>query len=202
MNILKHPSALIFFIGFLGYLCIRGHYARGSKRIAKVHRQIDALETFLLVLVIPGSTLLPLLYLFTPWLSLADYRAPAFVPWLGVALMPPALWLFWRSHADLGRNWSVSLEVRKEHQLIKDGVYRYIRHPMYAAIFLWSLAQALVLPNWLAGSFPLAAFSVMYLLRTPREESMMSQVFGEEYRDYMNQTGRLIPRLWEPRRFL
>ena len=194
MNILKHPSAVIFFVGFIVYLSIRGYYARRSKQITKVHRQIDLLEQFLLLLVIPSSAVLPLLYLFTPWLSLADYRAPAFVPWLGVALLPLALWLFWRSHKDLGQNWSVSLEICKEHQLVTDGVYRFVRHPMYAALFLWSVAQALVLPNWLAGCLPLATFSLMYLLRTPREELMMAQVFGQEYRDYMNKTGRLIPR--------
>jgi protein-S-isoprenylcysteine O-methyltransferase Ste14 len=106
-----------------------------------------------------------------------------------------ALWLFWRSHADLGDNWSVSLEVRKEHRLITDGVYRFIRHPMYAAIFLFSLAQALLLPNWLAGWSALATFTVMYLVRTPREERMMCKVFPEEYREYMERTGRLFPRL-------
>jgi protein-S-isoprenylcysteine O-methyltransferase Ste14 len=155
MNILRHPSTFIFFIGFIVYLSIRGYYARRSKQTVKVHRQIDGLEVFLLLLVIPSSALLPLLYLFTPWLSLADYRSPTFVPWLGVALIPPALWLFWRSHADLGRNWSVSLEICNEHQLVMDGVYRFVRHPMYAALFLWSVAQALVLPNWLAGCLSL-----------------------------------------------
>jgi protein-S-isoprenylcysteine O-methyltransferase Ste14 len=194
MNLLKHPTGVIFFVGFIVYLSIRGYYARRAKQVPKVHWQIDGLETFLLLLVIPSSGLLPLVYLFTPWLSFADYRVPTFVHWLGVALMAPGLWLFWRSHADLGRNWSVSLEVCKEHQLITDGVYRFIRHPMYAAIILLSVAQALVLPNWLAGWSALATFSVMYLLRTPREELMMSQVFGQEYRDYMNKTGRLIPR--------
>ncbi len=109
--------------------------------------------------------------------------------------MLAALWLFWRSHADLGLNWSVTLEIRKEHQLITNGVYRSIRHPMYAAIWLFSLAQALLLANWLAGPAALVTFAPMYLLRTPREERMMCEIFGQEYRDYMARTGRLFPRL-------
>jgi protein-S-isoprenylcysteine O-methyltransferase Ste14 len=127
-------------------------------------------------------------------LAFADYRPPALVPSLGLAVMLLALWLFWRSHADLGQNWSVTLEVRKQHQLVTSGVYRRIRHPMYAAIFLWCLAQALLLPNWLAGWSALATFSLMYFLRTSREEQMMCEFFGDEYRAYMSQTGRLIPR--------
>jgi len=107
-----------------------------------------------------------------------------------------ALWLFWRSHADLGQNWSVSLEVRKGHKVVTHGVYRYIRHPMYAAIFLWCLAQAMLLPNWLAGWSALVPFTLLYLVRTPREEQMMCNIFGDEYRDYMRKTGRLLPRLW------
>jgi len=110
--------------------------------------------------------------------------------------MAAALWLFWRSHADLGDNWSVTLELRNGHQLVKHGVYRSIRHPMYAAIFLWSLAQGLILENWLAGWSSFATFSAMYFLRTPREERMMCEFLGEEYREYMRETGRLFPRIY------
>jgi protein-S-isoprenylcysteine O-methyltransferase Ste14 len=55
--------------------------------------------------------------------------------------MVAALLLSYRSHADLGQNWSVTLELRAGHQLIRHGVYRSIRHPMYASIRLWCLAQ-------------------------------------------------------------
>jgi protein-S-isoprenylcysteine O-methyltransferase Ste14 len=106
-----------------------------------------------------------------------------------------AAWLFWRSHADLGLNWSVSLEVRQGHQLVTHGIYRRIRHPMYTAIFLYGLAQGLLLPNWLAGWSSLVPFTIMYLLRVRREEQMMLQFFGDDYRSYMTRTGRLLPRL-------
>ncbi len=194
MNLLTNPWNVVFFIGFIAYLAIRSYYARQTRRNEKVHRQVDGLEKFLLILVISTSTLLPLLFLFTPLLAFADYHVPAFVPWMGVAVMVFALWLFWRSHADLGQNWSVTLEVRKQHKLVTSGVYRRIRHPMYAAIFLWCIAQALLLPNWLAGGSALATFSLMYFLRTGREERMMCEFFGDEYRAYMSQTGRLLPR--------
>ena len=106
-----------------------------------------------------------------------------------------ALWLFWRSHADLGQNWSVSLEVCKDHQLVTAGTYKWIRHPMYLSIWLWCLAQSLLLSNWLAGPSSLILFGVMYFLRTPREEQMMREFFGQQYVDYMSRTGRLFPRL-------
>lgn len=195
MNIwTQRPSTILFFVGWILYLGIRGRFARRTNRLPKVHQQIDGLEKFLLVLVIGTSTLAPLLYLFTPLLSLADYRLPSFAPWVGTGVMLLAIWLFWRSHADLGDNWSVSLEVRKEHKLVTRGVYQRVRHPMYAAIFLWCIAQGLLLPNWLAGWSALATFSLMYVLRVTREERMMCEFFGEEYREYMGRTGRLWPR--------
>jgi protein-S-isoprenylcysteine O-methyltransferase Ste14 len=98
-------------------------------------------------------------------------------------------------NTDLGQNWSVTLELRKGHQLVKQGVYRSIRHPMYASIWLWCVAQALILENWLAGWYALLAFAIMYFVRTPREERMMCECFGQEYRDYMEQTGQLFPRI-------
>jgi len=195
MNILFEPWAAVFFVGFVIYTATRGAYARRLKNVESVHRQVDRLEKALLLMVIPASLLLPLLYLFTPLLNFANYRLPAFAPWLGLILLLAALWLFWRSHADLGQNWSVTLEVRKEHRLITHGVYRLIRHPMYASIFLFSLAQGLLLANWLAGWSAFVPFTVLYLVRTPREEQMMCKFFGDEYRDYMGRTGRLFPRI-------
>jgi protein-S-isoprenylcysteine O-methyltransferase Ste14 len=66
---------------------------------------------------------------------------------------------------------------------------------MYASEWLWALAQALLLQNWVAGWATLALFAPLYALRVPREERMMLDRFGEEYRAYMDRTGRIVPRL-------
>jgi protein-S-isoprenylcysteine O-methyltransferase Ste14 len=133
--------------------------------------------------------------LFTPWLTFADYRLPILALSCGTTILVFALWLFWRSHADLGQNWSRTLELRHGHQLVQHGVYRSVRHPMYASILLWDLAQGLLLQNWLAGRSALVTFALLYSVRAPREEQMMCEFFGQEYRDYMRQTGRLFLRL-------
>ena len=190
---LQHPWNIVFVAGFVVYIGIRQVYGSRLKSEKSVVRRIDGLEKGLLAVVALGSLLFPVLYLFTPVLWFADYRLPVFVPWAGAAVMLVALWLFRRSHADLGRQWSISLEVRENHRLITHGVYRSIRHPMYLAIWLWSLAQALLLENWLAGYGALVSFAPMYFIRTPREEALMCEVFGDEYREYMARTGRALP---------
>lgn len=106
------------------------------------------------------------------------------------------LWFFYRSHTDLGTNWSITLEVREQHRLITRGVYRRIRHPMYSALVLYSIGQALVIPNWVAGPANLSAFVVLLALRMRAEERMMADEFGAEYAEYSARTKRLVPGVW------
>jgi protein-S-isoprenylcysteine O-methyltransferase Ste14 len=194
------PWNLVFLAGLIVYLGIRHVFMRRTSRgNPSTFRQMDGLERTLLGIVAIGTMFLPLLYLATSWLAFADYTLPRAAPWCGAALMVAGLWLFYRAHADLGRNWSVTLELREGHQLITRGVYRYIRHPMYASIFLFSVAQGLLLANWLAGWGAVVTFTLLYLIRTPREERMMCEAFGDQYRAYKRQTGRLCPRLMTPR---
>lgn len=197
MNILE-PWNIVFFAGFAVYFWIRRVFFQHTKNEKKVISKFDRSEKILLAAMFPPVILLPLLYLFTPLLAFADYRLPALVPWFGAVAMVASLWLFWRSHSDLGQNWSVSLEIREGHQLVAQGVYRHIRHPMYASIWLWGIAQGMLLQNWLAGWSFLPVFAVTYFLRTPREERMMCDTFGEQYREYMRRTGRLFPRIRKP----
>jgi protein-S-isoprenylcysteine O-methyltransferase Ste14 len=101
--------------------------------------------------------------------------------------------MFFATHRALGRNWSVSLDVRQDHRLITEGVYRHVRHPMYTAFWLWAVAQALLLPNWVAGLSGLLGFGILYFLRVSQEEQLMLDTFGDDYRAYMARTKRLIP---------
>ncbi len=195
----------VFVAAFAAGCVIRGictaPVARGRRRESgKIvgGRRVWA-EWLLLMLVSVGMFVLPLVYLLTSWLDFADYRLPegvsVVIGVVGTAVFGFALWLLWRSHADLGRHWSVKLEIQQRHSLVTEGVYRHIRHPMYAAHWLWAIAQALLLHNWIAGPAFLVAFLPMYLRRVPHEEQMLLDNFGEEYRRYVSRTGRVIPRV-------
>ncbi len=189
------PWNLVFVVGFVVYITIRGVFAARIKGNEYTDRRVGLQEKSLLPAVICTSLLFPIIYLLTPLFSFADYALPNWVHTCGLVFMLVGLWLFWRSHVDLGVNWSASLETRKGHEIIKHGVYRRIRHPMYAGIWLFSFAQALLLENWLAGWAVVVAFAFMYCLRTPKEEQMMIDHFGDAYKAYMAETGRLFPRV-------
>ena len=89
---------------------------------------------------------------------------------VAVAILVFGLCLFKRSHDDLGTNWSVSLELRENHKLINQGVYKSIRHPMYSSLFLYSTAQAFLLPNWIIGPADVLTFAVIYFGRVKSEK--------------------------------
>jgi len=140
-----------------------------------------------------GLFFLPLIYLFTNWLDVANYTIPVYVAWPGLLLGLFSIGMLGRTHYDLGGSWSDHLEVKQGQELITTGIYKYIRHPMYSAHLLYAIAQAMLLGNWIAGFSFLLLQLPFYPMRIPQEERMMEEYFGEEYRDYMQQTGRLFP---------
>jgi len=190
---------MVYFLGMLAEVVIRVPHEQRRRQTRMMVENVDCSERPLLGLMFVGMFFIPLVYTFTSRLDGADYRLPReareSAGGVGIIILAMAVWMFWRSHADLGRNWSPSLELRERHELVTEGVYRSVRHPMYASMWLWGVAQALLLQNWIAGWVSLVMFMPLYLLRVPREERMMLDEFGEEYRAYMNHTGRVIPRL-------
>jgi protein-S-isoprenylcysteine O-methyltransferase Ste14 len=116
--------------------------------------------------------------------------------WLGLFFAIAALGMFHLTHRALGRNWSISLDVRENHELVTEGIYRRVRHPMYSAFWLWAIAQALLLPNWIAGFAGLVGFGILFFGRVAREERMMLERFGDSYRAYMARTGRVFPSMF------
>ena len=186
-------GSLGWLLGVIAMNFIRAPFARQSKKNTIVESRRTVLERALLAGMALGG-LVPFLHLATGALAFADYSLPHWATGAGVLLFATALWLFWRSHADLGRNWSVTLELREDHGLIMSGVYERIRHPMYAAIWLIVLVQPLLVQNWIAGPIGIVAFGLLYAFRTPREEAMMRERFGAAYDGYCRSAGRLLPR--------
>jgi protein-S-isoprenylcysteine O-methyltransferase Ste14 len=147
----------------------------------------------LLLVSLTGLGVLPLIYVVMAIPHFAHYAFRPIQAWLGLFFAIAALVMFQLTHRALGRNWSISLDVREDHQLITDGIYRKIRHPMYSAFWLWAAAQALLLPNWVAGFAGLIGFGTLFFGRVAREERMMLETFGDAYREYMARTGRVFP---------
>ena len=150
-------------------------------------------EFALLSASLTGLGIVPCLYLALHVPRSADYALVPVLSYLGIAVDLACLWLFYRTHRDLGHNWSVSLDLRERHTLVTTGVYGLVRHPMYSGFWLMALAQALLLPNWVAGPAGLVGFGILFFGRVRREEKMMITAFGDEYQSYMRRTARVVP---------
>ena len=185
----------IILLANVAIIVIRAPHGHRSRIVPVAKSRKGALEIVLLTIAWT-SFLLTLIWIATPLVAFADYPLHPALFVAGTLLLTIAQWLLYRSHADLGTNWSITLQIRERHQLVTHGVYRWSRHPMYLALLLIATGQALALPNWLAGPAYLVAMLLLVSLRLGPEERMMREEFGKDYEAYAAATKRLIPGVW------
>ena len=189
---------LAVLVALLGISIIRAPHGKRSRTLRIAQDRKSALDMVLLAGCFLGTTILPAVWVFTGFPAQADYPLHPVPYVIGLVMLAAGLWVFHRSHADLGGNWSITLQLREEHRLVTKGIYRRIRHPMYASIFLVSLAHLLFVPNWIVAPAYFLSFAILYVFRVAHEERMMLDRFGPEYQAYMRRSGRLFPRLRQP----
>ncbi len=201
---------LLLRYGFLGlwiaFLGLRGYYGRKARSGGQKQTRQErwAIQTryenkwlvFFRVIVFFTTLLFAIIWVFLPalvppWTQFAIF---SWIRWLGMAIgiimIPSIVWV----GRSLGRQVSGSLELREKHQLVTHGPYKYIRHPMYLGYLIFTLAMLLVCVN-LILLFLILIGVVLVILRMNVEEQMMIEQFGDAYREYMEKTGRLFPRL-------
>ncbi|MGH8062306.1 MAG: methyltransferase family protein [Pseudoxanthomonas sp.] len=94
----------------------------------------------------------------------------------------------------LGRNWSGTVQLKQDHELIERGPYQWVRHPIYSGLLLLFLGNAIMVGDW-RGLLAVAIVFVSFWRKLKLEERWLSQHFGETYRAYMQRTKALIPAL-------
>ena len=139
--------------------------------------------------------ILPLFHIFSTWLDFANYQLPVSLSVIGSVIFIAGLYVLQRSHANLGNNFSPTLSIQKQHTLITEGIYKYIRHPMYLSFWCWAIGQSLLISNWIAGPPGIIAFYLIYSFRINHEEQQLVEHFGDAYQDYTKSTGRIFPKL-------
>jgi protein-S-isoprenylcysteine O-methyltransferase Ste14 len=187
---------------FMGWL-LRGYYGRKSpdyrKSFAELKRQpleYESRESFAL-LSLNGLILFAALVIyafFMPQFYWMQLPLMAIVRWIGVVVgmgcLPLVAWVQW----TLGESSSKTLTIQDDHKLVKTGPYSRIRHPMYSVHTLWFLSWFLVSTNLLFAIYWILWIAYI-AIRIPQEEKMLIEKFGDEYKEYMRNTGRLLPRI-------
>jgi protein-S-isoprenylcysteine O-methyltransferase Ste14 len=137
-----------------------------------------------------------LAYLVSP--ASIERTAMPLAPWLrwcGLGLGALGVLLVYWTMTSLGKNLTDTVVVRREATLVTHGPYRWVRHPFYVTAGVFVVSVTLLTANWLIGLGGLAVLMLL-VVRTVKEEQMLIDRFGDDYRRYMVTTGRFFPRLW------
>lgn len=163
------------------------------KRAKVTEKSADRLAT--LAVMVTAFVLL-----FYEWPSTGPLRlhfAPAerWIVWFGVAITTLGVVLAIWARRCLGEYWSARVTLKQDHQLIRSGPYRYVRHPIYTGMLLGAVGRAITIGEW-RGVLAVALILVAHSRKALREQRMLAGEFGEEYARYCGETGFLFPRVW------
>jgi len=136
-------------------------------------------------------------YIFAPgtfeFAYLIEY--PTWLRWVGALMLAIGISLLWAAHFNLGKSFHSLVVLKEDQVLIESGPYKWIRHPIYTAYFLNYIGGGLLAGNWVLTFIPTFFFGLMIYLRLGEEEAAMIEKFGDDYRQYMERTGKFIPKL-------
>ena len=196
--------AIVFHWGFVAILAIA--FAISATFRAKARRTSGTIarrEEGVWAVVLRAVLALPLFLSFTAFAINPDWMQWSFVPlpdwlrWTGLAIGALCVFFLWWVFTSIGSNISETVLTKKDHQLVTDGPYRWIRHPLYSGALLAFFSLSLVASNaFMAGLVVIGAILFVAVV-IPREEDRLIAKFGEAYLEYRKSTGRLLPRMWK-----
>jgi protein-S-isoprenylcysteine O-methyltransferase Ste14 len=139
-----------------------------------------------------GIGLLATLHVPFPWLAKRILPPFAVWFWLGLVLVVLGLAFSVAARVWLGNNWSGMVTLKQDHELIRSGPYRWVRHPIYTGLLLAILGSAIALGEW-RGFIALALVAVAFLRKNAIEERFLTQQFGAAYARYRAEVPALFP---------
>jgi protein-S-isoprenylcysteine O-methyltransferase Ste14 len=197
---------MILLVVMIGYVLPRAYYRRRARRSNPQGKSFleDTTESKVRLALMGlsgiGADLLSIVWVVHPaWVTWSSVPVPNWARWVGAVAGVVAVWLGYLSHRTISINYTPTLKIRESHQLVAQGVYRWVRHPMYTSFFVLLAACFLLSANGLIGVLGLV-YSLLIVERVGHEERMMLDAFGDDYRQYIRCTGRFLPRLIQKER--
>lgn len=187
---------LITFLLLLIALFMSSYFRRKAEREGGAMRSTEGRGLVAVLRLLGLVALLPLFgYWINPaWVSWARFYLPDWIRWLAALVAAGAIPVFYWILASIGVNISPTHGIRRNHQLVTHGPYRWVRHPLYTSGTVFAAALILTTTLWWLAAGAVIPLIIL-LLRTPLEEARLIETFGDEYRAYMRRTGRFLPRL-------
>ena len=177
---------------WLAWLAYWVFAARDVKPVRR--REPWASRLLTVALTIPVALLMAAPGKWLPWLSARFLPDTMIVDWAGLLMVTAGLALAVWARTHLGRNWSGTVTVKEDHELVRSGPYAIVRHPIYTGLLLAMLGTAIILGEW-RGLSALCFLSAAFLLKLRREERFMAESFPDTYPGYRAQVPALVPLL-------
>jgi protein-S-isoprenylcysteine O-methyltransferase Ste14 len=188
---------LIFFGVFAVGLSVSAYYRWLARKSSEVisRRQEGALALILRAVMTLPLLLSILLYTFLPgWMAWSAISLPIWARWLGAGLGVVCIPLIWWVFSSIGSNISETVLAKREHKLVTEGPYRWVRHPLYGVALLEIFALSLLASNWFMALLGFIGVLVFRFVVIPIEEAKLIAAFDGEYEQYRTRTGALAPR--------
>ena len=174
---------------WLAWTCYWWWSSRGVKRA--VRRESPASRAAHVVPLGVAALLLALPAM-PGWLGSRWLVAGEVAYWTGLGLVAAGLALSVWARGVLGRNWSATVTLKEDHEIVRAGPYRIVRHPIYTGLLVAVAGCAVALGEW-RGPLALAIAAVALWRKLRLEERWLTEEFGARYADYRKQTRALIP---------
>ena len=133
---------------------------------------------------------------YPPILAWSKVGLPEWTRWIGVGVGFICVFLIYWLFSSIGSGISPTVGTRKEHKLVTHGIYHWVRHPLYSVGTLLFLSFATMIDSWFIAAMAILAF-ILLAIRLPNEEAHLIEKFGDEYREYMKNTGAFLPKFQE-----
>jgi len=176
------------------FMAVRAPSVIKYKTTKKKVRKSTTADLILIGFSTLGMMIFPLIYVFSSIFDRFTMHLPDFIRITGILLYIASIILMYLVLKELGRDWSMKLELGHNHRLVTSGPCRLVRHPMYTAFYLMMIGQLLLTSNWFVGFYGVAIWTLFCIIRIPEEEKMMTEEFGDDYLAYSRETGSLLPK--------
>ena len=175
---------------FILYWQIKAARTKTTQRLEPAASRALRVVIFLIAIVILAAPGVPL-----PWLYLQLWPVGLWPFWLGAAVTTAGLlFAVWARH-HLGSNWSRSVTIKQDHELITTGPYAVVRHPIYTGILAGFIGMAIAISQ-VRGFVVFVLFFLAFWIKLRMEEQWMHSQFGEVYAAYAHHTAALVPYLF------
>jgi protein-S-isoprenylcysteine O-methyltransferase Ste14 len=177
----------VLWIVFLVYWQAKAANTKTTQRLEPVFSRILRVIVFAIVIILLSTTWIPL-----PWLYLPLWPTGLLPFWLGAAVTIAGLLFAVWAREHLGKNWSRSVTIKENHELITSGPYAMVRHPIYTGILAGFLGTTIALSQ-VRGVIAFVLILLVLWAKFRMEEQWMRSQFGETYAAYSQKTAALVP---------